>query len=190
MNRSSSPYPLWPAGGAIPMSNMMRALVKAKPEPGLWMEEVPVPGIGPNDVLIKVRKSAICGTDVHIWNWDEWAQKTVPVPMVTGHGLLAWSPTSVRRSLNTRSASASPARGISSADTAALPGRPWPPLPQHARRGRQSAGRFLRVSGNPSAQCRTDPRRCAGRDRGDLRSRWATPSTRRCRSILSARTCW
>lgn len=67
------------------MSNMMRALVKARPEPGLWMEQVPVPEIGPNDVLIKVRKSAICGTDVHIWNWDEWARKTVPVPMVTGH---------------------------------------------------------------------------------------------------------
>jgi threonine 3-dehydrogenase len=67
------------------MSNMMRALVKAKPEPGIWMERVPVPEIGPNDVLIKVRKSAICGTDVHIYNWDEWAAKTVPVPLVTGH---------------------------------------------------------------------------------------------------------
>jgi len=67
------------------MSNMMRALVKARPEPGIWMERVPVPEIGPNDVLIKVRKSAICGTDVHIYNWDEWAQKTVPVPLVTGH---------------------------------------------------------------------------------------------------------
>lgn len=67
------------------MSNMMRALVKAKPEPGLWMEQVPVPEAGPNDVLIRVRKSAICGTDVHIWNWDQWAQKTIPVPMVVGH---------------------------------------------------------------------------------------------------------
>ncbi len=67
------------------MSNMMRALVKARPEPGIWMEEVPVPEIGPNDVLIKVKKTAICGTDVHIYNWDQWAQKTVPVPMVTGH---------------------------------------------------------------------------------------------------------
>ena len=67
------------------MSNMMRALVKARSEPGIWMERVPVPEIGPNDVLIKVRKSAICGTDVHIYNWDEWAQKTVPVPLVTGH---------------------------------------------------------------------------------------------------------
>ena len=67
------------------MSNMMRALVKAKAEPGIWMERVPVPEVGPNDVLIKVKKSAICGTDVHIYNWDQWAQKTVPVPMVTGH---------------------------------------------------------------------------------------------------------
>ena len=67
------------------MSNMMRALVKAKAEPGIWMQQVPVPEIGPNDVLIKIRKTAICGTDVHIYNWDQWAQKTVPVPMVTGH---------------------------------------------------------------------------------------------------------
>ena len=67
------------------MSNMMRALVKARAEPGIWMEEVPLPEIGPNDVLIRVKKSAICGTDVHIWNWDDWAKKTVPVPMVTGH---------------------------------------------------------------------------------------------------------
>jgi threonine 3-dehydrogenase len=67
------------------MSNMMRALVKAKPEVGLWMENVPVPDVGPNDVLIRVKKSAICGTDVHIWNWDHWAQKTIPVPMVVGH---------------------------------------------------------------------------------------------------------
>ena len=67
------------------MTNMMRALVKSKPEVGLWMETVPVPEVGPNDVLIRVRKSAICGTDVHIWNWDAWAQKTIPVPMVVGH---------------------------------------------------------------------------------------------------------
>ena len=63
----------------------MRALVKAKPEPGLWMEERPVPVIGPDEVLIRVRKTGICGTDVHIWNWDDWATKTVPVPLVTGH---------------------------------------------------------------------------------------------------------
>jgi threonine 3-dehydrogenase len=67
------------------MTNMMKALVKAKAEPGLWMEHVPVPEIGPDDVLIRVRKTGICGTDIHIWNWDEWAQRTVPVPLVTGH---------------------------------------------------------------------------------------------------------
>ncbi|MGB1152696.1 MAG: L-threonine 3-dehydrogenase [Paracoccaceae bacterium] len=63
----------------------MKALVKAAPEQGLWLQMVPVPEPGPNEVLIKVRKSAICGTDVHIWNWDEWSAKTVPVPMVVGH---------------------------------------------------------------------------------------------------------
>src|SRR6056297_2862818 len=67
------------------MQNEMKALVKARPEPGLWMEYVPVPEVGPADVLIKVKKSAICGTDVHIWKWDEFSAKTVPVPMVVGH---------------------------------------------------------------------------------------------------------
>ena len=63
----------------------MLALVKAKPEPGLWLLEQPVPSIGPDDVLIKVRKTGICGTDIHIFSWDEWARKTIPVPMVVGH---------------------------------------------------------------------------------------------------------
>src|SRR5664279_1021262 len=64
---------------------LMKALVKAKSEPGLWLEEIPIPSIGINDVLIRVDKTAICGTDVHIWNWDAWSQKTIPVPMVIGH---------------------------------------------------------------------------------------------------------
>jgi len=63
----------------------MKALVKSKSEPGLWLEDVPEPVIGINDVLIKIDRTAICGTDLHIWNWDAWAQKTIPVPMVTGH---------------------------------------------------------------------------------------------------------
>lgn len=67
------------------MSNQMKALVKSHPKEGLWMERVPVPEPGPSEVLIKVKKSSICGTDVHIWNWDEWAQKTIPVPLVVGH---------------------------------------------------------------------------------------------------------
>ncbi len=64
---------------------MMKALIKKKPEPGLWLGEVPVPEVGINDVLIKIQKTAICGTDIHIYNWDEWAQKTIPVPMHVGH---------------------------------------------------------------------------------------------------------
>jgi threonine 3-dehydrogenase len=63
----------------------MRALVKAKREPGLVMMDVPMPEVGPNDVLIRIHKSAICGTDVHIWKWDAWSQKTIPVPMHVGH---------------------------------------------------------------------------------------------------------
>ncbi len=63
----------------------MKALVKRKAEPGLWLEDVPRPEIGINDVLIRVWRSGICGTDVHIWKWDDWARKTIPVPMVVGH---------------------------------------------------------------------------------------------------------
>ncbi len=66
-------------------ANTMKALVKSEPREGLWMRREPVPEIGPDDVLIKVRKTGICGTDVHIWNWDDWAQRTVPVPLITGH---------------------------------------------------------------------------------------------------------
>lgn len=63
----------------------MRALVKKYAKVGIWMEDVDMPTIGADDVLIKIKKTAICGTDVHIYNWDEWSQKTIPVPMVVGH---------------------------------------------------------------------------------------------------------
>ncbi|MBB5209886.1 L-threonine 3-dehydrogenase [Microbulbifer hydrolyticus] len=63
----------------------MKALSKLKSEPGIWMTDVEVPEPGHNDLLIKIRKTAICGTDMHIYNWDEWSQKTIPVPMVVGH---------------------------------------------------------------------------------------------------------
>lgn len=63
----------------------MKALQKAKAEIGLWMTQAPVPAIGDDDVLIRIKKTGICGTDIHIWNWDEWAAKTVPVPLITGH---------------------------------------------------------------------------------------------------------
>jgi len=63
----------------------MKALVKSRAERGLWLEDVPEPTIGINDVLVRVRYAGICGTDVHIYQWDDWAQKTIPVPMVIGH---------------------------------------------------------------------------------------------------------
>jgi threonine 3-dehydrogenase len=63
----------------------MKALVKSKPEPGLWLEEVPEPAIGINDLLIRVLRTGVCGTDLHIYQWDAWAQRTVPVPLVIGH---------------------------------------------------------------------------------------------------------
>src|SRR5210317_2040507 len=63
----------------------MKALVKKKAEVGLWLEDIPEPEFGINDVLIKVDRTGICGTDIHIYNWDAWAQKTIPVPMIVGH---------------------------------------------------------------------------------------------------------
>ena len=63
----------------------MRALVKAKPERGIWLEDIDKPTVGHNDVLIKVKRTAICGTDIHIYQWDDWARKTIPVPLAVGH---------------------------------------------------------------------------------------------------------
>jgi threonine 3-dehydrogenase len=63
----------------------MKALVKAKAERGIWMEDIPPPEVGHNDVLIKIRRTAICGTDIHIFQWDDWAQATIPVPLAVGH---------------------------------------------------------------------------------------------------------
>ena len=63
----------------------MKALVKAKAERGIWMEDLPIPSVGHNDVLIKVKRTAICGTDIHIFQWDDWARQTIPVPLAVGH---------------------------------------------------------------------------------------------------------
>jgi threonine 3-dehydrogenase len=63
----------------------MKALVKAEATPGIWMRDIEAPRVGHNDVLIRMKKTAICGTDIHIYNWDAWAQKTIPVPMQVGH---------------------------------------------------------------------------------------------------------
>src|SRR2546423_5579992 len=67
------------------MKKTMKALVKKHREVGLWLEEVPVPEMEINDCLIEILRTGICGTDVHIYNWDAWAQRTIPVPMVVGH---------------------------------------------------------------------------------------------------------
>lgn len=64
---------------------LMKALVKSKSEKGIWLKEVEIPEVGPNDVLIKILKTAICGTDLHIYKWDEWAQKTIPIGLTIGH---------------------------------------------------------------------------------------------------------
>ena len=63
----------------------MKALVKRHAKEGIWLEDMPEPEVGNNDVLVRIKKTAICGTDIHIYNWDEWAQKTIPIPMITGH---------------------------------------------------------------------------------------------------------
>src|SRR5436190_192753 len=66
----------------------MKALVKTKPEPGLTLMDVPMPAVGVNDVLIKIKKTSLCGTDMHIYNWDEWAQQNVKTPLILGHEFL------------------------------------------------------------------------------------------------------
>ena len=66
----------------------MKAIVKSKAEPGLWLEDVPEPKVGINDVLIKMKRTGICGTDVHIYNWDAWAQATIKIPTILGHELV------------------------------------------------------------------------------------------------------
>ena len=66
----------------------MKALVKLKPERGIWMEDMPIPHVGINDVLVKIKKTAICGTDLHIYRWDEWSQRTIKTPMIIGHNML------------------------------------------------------------------------------------------------------
>lgn len=67
------------------MTKEMNALIKVHAREGLWLKTAPSPEIGPDDVLIRINKTGICGTDIHIWNWDEWAKKTVPIPLITGH---------------------------------------------------------------------------------------------------------
>ena len=103
----------------------MKALVKAKPEPGLWLMDIPQPEIGINDVLIQIHKTAICGTDVHIYRWDEWARKTIPVPMAVGHefvGRIVEVGTTVVRTLEAAVANGIPQPGRGETNLFITPG--------------------------------------------------------------------
>ncbi len=98
----------------------MKALVKKEAAPGIWMMDVPEPKVGPNDVLIKIAKTAICGTDMHIYKWDEWAQKTIPVPMAVGHEYCGRLWRSAVRCGASQSVIACLAKGTSRAGTVAI----------------------------------------------------------------------
>jgi threonine 3-dehydrogenase len=133
----------------------MKALVKAKAEEGLWLQDVDKPEIGPDDVLIRVHNTAICGTDVHIYNWDSWAQKNVPVPMVVGHefgGVIEAVGSDVHRvSVGMRVSGEGHVVGEKSR---AVRAGPLPSGPRHQGRGREHAGRVRRISGDPRVQRR------------------------------------
>ena len=106
----------------------------------------PEPEIGPNDVLIRSSKTAICGTDMHIYNWDEWAQKTIPVPMAIGHEFAARSSRSAARCAGFETGRSRLRRRPHHLRLLPqLPRRPPPPVPQHGRRRRQPAGLLRRV---------------------------------------------
>ena len=116
----------------------MKALVKKERRPGLWLEEVPQPAVGINDVLIRVDRTGICGTDLHIYKWDEWAQKTIPVPMVVGHEFVGEV---VEVGSNVKDFF--PGEVVSAVRTLPqLPGRPPPPVQRHPGHRRQSPWRL------------------------------------------------
>ena len=93
----------------------MKALVKAKAERGIWLKDIDKPEVGHNDVLIKVNRTAICGTDIHIFKWDDWAKATIPVPLAVGHEFSARSLKWVKKFGALKSATAYPPRDTSPA---------------------------------------------------------------------------
>ena len=149
----------------------MKALAKLERAPGLTLTRVKKPEVGHNDVMIRIRKTAICGTDMHIWKWDEWAQKTIPVPMHVGHeyvgeivemgqevrGFASRRPRLRRRAHHLRLLPQLPRRAAAS-------------VPKHDRRRRQPRGRVRRVSGDPGLQRIQDSGRYLRRPGVDLRS--------------------
>ncbi len=131
----------------------LKALVKAKRELGIWLDEQPEPEVGPNDVKIRIHKTAICGTDIHIYNWDEWAQTTIPVPMTIGHefaGEVVDVGSHVRRLRRGR-----PGQRRGPHHVRPLPQLPRgkaAPVPQHDRRRRARPGCFAEYIVIPAAQ--------------------------------------
>ena len=132
---------------------MMQAVVKAKAEPGLWLEEVPVPEARRDDVLIRVLKTSICGTDVHIYNWDAWAQKTIPVPMTIGHefvGVVDRVGDHVKGFAQGRSRGRRGAHYVWTLSQ--LPGGAASPLPEYTGRGRESSRCVGGIRGDSTGQ--------------------------------------
>ena len=132
---------------------MMQAVVKAKAEPGLWLEEVPVPEARRDDVLIRVLKTSICGTDVHIYNWDAWAQKTIPVPMTIGHefvGVVDRVGDHVKGFARGRSGGRRGAHYVWTLSQ--LSGGAAPSLPEYTGRGRESSRRVGGICGDSTGQ--------------------------------------
>ncbi|EHC46127.1 putative zinc-binding dehydrogenase [Salmonella enterica subsp. enterica serovar Hvittingfoss str. A4-620] len=147
----------------------MKALSKLKAEEGIWMTDVPEPEVGHNDLLIKIRKTAICGTDVHIYNWDDWSQKTIPVPMVVGHeyvGEVVGIGQEVKgfkigdRVSGEGHITCGHCRNCrgglprrSHSPVSQLPRRSHSPVSQHHRRGRQPSRLLRGIPGHPGVQC-------------------------------------
>jgi threonine 3-dehydrogenase len=145
----------------------MKALVKQQAAPGIWLEDIPEPKVGPNDVMIEIAKTAICGTDMHIYNWDAWAQKTIPVPMAVGHeycGRIVEIGSEVK-GLNTGDRVSGEGH-ITCGYCRNSPRRAAPPVPQHHRRRREpprAFAQFLSIPADntfdcPSRSAMTSPR--------------------------------
>ncbi len=131
----------------------MKAVVKAKAEPGLWLEEVPVPEVRGDEVLIRVLKTSICGTDVHIYNWDAWAQKTIPVPMTIGHEFVGVVDDVGDHVKGFAKGDLCGGRGPHHVRTLSqLPGGATSSLPEHAGRWRKSPWRVGGICGDSTRQ--------------------------------------
>ena len=140
-------------------AGLVKALVKARPEPGLWLEDVPEPTPGDGDVLIRVRKTSICGTDLHIHHWDAWAQATIPVPMVVGHEFMGEIAAARRRRRRPRGRPAGGRRGPRHVRSLPqLQRRAARVLPQPHQRRRHPARRVRRVRrASPPRTCSSCP---------------------------------